>query len=148
MHVSEEESNSRPSTVDSKKTPPLFALHREKTVVNVDITEDQKQAVFNKLVREQTSLHDKIKQQQEQQQEMLRRRLDKSRGKKEMQAKEIMDMSERQKKEYHKTKTEERDRQLQQMQQKIAKSKHRARSRSPNNMGASPIPEDQLSDSD
>ncbi|XP_063400098.1 trichohyalin-like isoform X3 [Mytilus trossulus] len=143
MHVSEEESNSRPSTVDSKKTPPLFALHREKTVVNVDITEDQKQAVFNKLVREQTSLHDKIKQQQEQQQEMLRRRLDKSRGKKEMQAKEIMDMSERQKKEYHKTKTEERDRQLQQMQQKIAKSKHRARSRSPNNMGASPIPEDQ-----
>ncbi|XP_052070817.1 trichohyalin-like isoform X2 [Mytilus californianus] len=143
MIVSEEESNSRPSTVDSKG-PPLF--NREKTVVNVDITEDQKQAVFNKLVREQTSLHDKIKQQQEQQQEMLKRRLDKSRGRKEMQAKEIMDMSERQKKEYHKTKTEERDRQLQQMQQRI--SKHRARSRSPNNMGASPIPEDQLSDSD
>ncbi|CAC5415801.1 unnamed protein product [Mytilus coruscus] len=141
MPASEEESNSRPSTVDSKGPPPLFSLHREKTVVNVDITEDQKQAVFNKLVREQTSLHDKIKQQQEQQQEMLKRRLDKSRGKKEMQAKEIMDMSERQKKEYHKTKTEERDRQLQQMQQRI--SKHRARSRSPNNMGASPIPEDQ-----
>ena len=35
------------------------------------MTEKEKQFVFTKLVREQTSLHDKIKEQQKQQAEMV-----------------------------------------------------------------------------
>ena len=143
MNVSDEEGSSRPSTVDSKGPPP-FGLKREKTVVAVDMTDKEKHVVFSKLVREQTSLHDKIKEQQKQQADMLQRRLDKSKGKKNMQAQEIMDMSERQKKEYQKTKTEEKDRQVLKMQQKI--SSRRARSKSPNSHGISPIQEDQNED--
>jgi len=48
-----------------------FGMQREKTVVDVNVTDAEKQAVYTKLVREQSSLHQKISDQQKQQEEMV-----------------------------------------------------------------------------
>ncbi|CAC5382523.1 unnamed protein product [Mytilus coruscus] len=72
--ISPERSKTEEECDNPKRTPPpLFALHREKAVSNVDITEDQKHAIFNRLLQEQSRFGDKIKQQQKQQEKMMKR---------------------------------------------------------------------------
>ena len=50
---------------------PSFGLRREKTVVDVDVSDDQKELVYKQLLREQTNLHRKMSVDQQRQAEMV-----------------------------------------------------------------------------
>ncbi|XP_069101140.1 trichohyalin-like isoform X2 [Argopecten irradians] len=129
--------SSRPTTVDSKVMPPPFRMTREKTVVDVNVTDEEKNAVVSKLVREQTSLHKKITDTQRQQEEMLQRRLELRKGKRKEEAQHLFEIGERNKSTYQKSKEDEKTRQMEMLKQRV--QARRERSRSPNPIAESPI---------
>ncbi|XP_060082221.1 trichohyalin-like [Ylistrum balloti] len=129
--------SSRPATVDSKVMPPPFRMTREKTVVDVNVTDEEKNAVVSKLVREQTSLHKKITDTQKQQEEMLQRRLEHRKGKRQEEAQQLFEIGERNKSTYQKSKEDEKTRQMELLKQRV--QARRERSRSPNPIAESPI---------
>ncbi|OWF34681.1 hypothetical protein KP79_PYT11450 [Mizuhopecten yessoensis] len=128
--------SSRPTTVDSRVMPPPFRMTREKTVVDVNVTDEEKNAVVSKLVREQTSLHKKITDTQKQQEEMLQRRLELRKGKRQEEAQQLFEIGERNKTTYQKSKEDEKSRQMELLKQRV--QARRGRSRSPNPIAESP----------
>ena len=50
---------------------PGFKMKREKTALDVEVSEDQKQELMQQLVREQTSLHKRISEEQSRQEEIV-----------------------------------------------------------------------------
>ncbi|XP_033746567.1 trichohyalin-like isoform X2 [Pecten maximus] len=128
--------SSRPTTVDSKVKTLPFRMTREKTVVDVNITPEETEAVVSKLVREQTSLHKKITDTQKQQEEMLQRRLELRKGKRKEEAQQLFEIGERNKSTYQKSKEDEKSRQMELLKQRV--QARRDRSRSPNPIAESP----------
>ena len=52
-------------------TSPFGAMRREKTVVDVDVTDEQKQAMYSQLMRQQQQAESKRAQQMMRQEEMV-----------------------------------------------------------------------------
>ena len=50
---------------------PSFGLRREKTVVDVDVSDDQKELVYKQLLQQQTNLQRKMSVDQQRQAEMV-----------------------------------------------------------------------------
>ncbi|XP_052249024.1 uncharacterized protein LOC127856876 isoform X2 [Dreissena polymorpha] len=109
-----------PSSRGSNETPlPTFSLRREKTVVDVEVTDEQKQALLSQVVQQQRNLQNKITEQQRRQEEMLRRRLDSKKGRQTEEAAELISLGERQKTTLEKSQQDEKARQLQVIQDRV-----------------------------
>ena len=62
------------SSDESRFSTPIdipFGLHREKTVVDVDVSDEQKQAMYSQLMRQQQQAESKRDQQMRRQEEMV-----------------------------------------------------------------------------
>ncbi|XP_053377355.1 trichohyalin-like isoform X2 [Mercenaria mercenaria] len=116
-----------PSQRSSNDTPlpPFGGMRREKTVVDVDITEDQKQAFLAQMTQQQRNLQNKISAQQKKQEEMLRRRLEARQGKQKEEAAEVLSLGHRQKTILMKSQQDEKERQLTKMKEKVAKQREK-----------------------
>ncbi|KAK3103340.1 hypothetical protein FSP39_018604, partial [Pinctada imbricata] len=104
------ESQDKPSSSSSSRTVdsnfidnvlleqnPFAAMKREKTVLNVELTDKERDDELKKLHREQFNLRSRIQDQQKQQEEMLQRRLKQRQNKKELEAQQLLSLGERQK---------------------------------------------------
>ncbi|ESO89983.1 hypothetical protein LOTGIDRAFT_164682 [Lottia gigantea] len=89
----EKEKNPRSKSVDAKKSS---LLKREKTALDIEVSDGQKQAMFSQIVRQQQNLQSKITDQQKQQEENLQKRLAAKRNQNE-QAAALVNLGERQK---------------------------------------------------
>ncbi|XP_060592636.1 LOW QUALITY PROTEIN: trichohyalin-like, partial [Ruditapes philippinarum] len=116
-----------PSQRSSNDTPlpPFGGMRREKTVVDVDITEDQKQAFLAQMTQQQRNLQNKISAQQKRQEEMLRRRLEMRQGKQKEEAAEVLSLGHRQKTILMKSQQDEKERQLTKMKEKVARQREK-----------------------
>ncbi|KAL4226590.1 hypothetical protein ACF0H5_014574 [Mactra antiquata] len=110
---------------DDTPLPPFGGMRREKTVVDVDVTEDQKQAVLSQMAQQQRTLQNKLTEQQKKQQEVLKRRLEMRHGRQTEQAQEVLSIGHRQKTILEKSKQDEKERQLQKMKEKVAKQREK-----------------------
>ncbi|WAR25161.1 hypothetical protein MAR_010865 [Mya arenaria] len=77
--------------------PPFGGMRREKTVVDVEVSDEQKAALLSQMVQHQKNLQSKITEQQRKQEEMLRRRLDVRKGRQTDEAAEVFSIGQRQK---------------------------------------------------
>lgn len=118
---SDESRFSTPSQLDV----PFGGMRREKTVVDVDVSDEQKQAMYSQLMRQQQQAESKRAQQMMRQEEMLKRRLAARQGKQKDEAAEVLSIGQRQKTTLEKTQKDEKDRQLQKIEEKRARMKEK-----------------------
>ncbi|XP_052781835.1 trichohyalin-like [Mya arenaria] len=110
--------------------PPFGGMRREKTVVDVEVSDEQKAALLSQMVQHQKNLQSKITEQQRKQEEMLRRRLDVRKGRQTDEAAEVFSIGQRQKTILEKTQQDEKARQLQTIQERVIRQREK-RSPSP-----------------
>lgn len=124
----EEEEEAAKKKADEKKPAPDmplpggFAMKREKTVIDVDVSEEKQRAIVSSLLREHTNVGMKFEQERTRQEEMIRAR--KARKKSRMEQKQeevatIMGLGERQKTFVEQQKKEERERQVARVRDRI-----------------------------
>ncbi|XP_055999875.1 trichohyalin-like isoform X3 [Ostrea edulis] len=116
--------SSRPSTRDSN---PFASMKREKTALDVTVSDKEKQDTYTKLMREQTAVFQHKQESQRKQEEMLKRRLAERQSKKQAEVQSLLNLGERQKTNLLAAKQDEKDKQLERMKERIK----RERSRSP-----------------
>ncbi|XP_071784125.1 uncharacterized protein [Asterias amurensis] len=109
------------SAAKNTPLPPGFGLQREKTVIDVEVSEETKQALFKSLVREHTKAQLQVEKEQEKQTEQLKQRLKQRKSRYQDAATMLLGMGERQKTMVEKTNKEERDRQITMVRERIQK---------------------------
>ncbi|XP_062600408.1 trichohyalin-like [Saccostrea cucullata] len=115
---------SRPNTMDSN---PFASMKREKTALDVTVSDKEKHDTYTKLMREQTAVMQHKQESQRKQEEMLKRRLAERQSKKQAEVQSLLNLGERQKTSLLAAKQDEKDKQLERMKERIK----RERSRSP-----------------
>ncbi|XP_038068700.1 trichohyalin-like isoform X2 [Patiria miniata] len=107
-----------------ERLPPGLGMQREKTVIDVSVSEEKKQALFNTLVREHTKAQLKIEMEQEKQTQMLKERIQQRKHRYQDAATMLLGLGERQKTMVAKTQKDERDRQLTMVKERIEKVRY------------------------
>ncbi|XP_022298182.2 uncharacterized protein LOC111107326 isoform X1 [Crassostrea virginica] len=128
---------SRPSTKDSN---PFASMKREKTALDVTVSDKEKQDTYTKLMREQTAVLQHKQESQRKQEEMLKRRIAERQSKKQAEVQSLLSLGERQKTNLLAAKQDEKDKQLERMKERIK----RERSKSPGKKKQDVIEEKEL----
>ncbi|GFS04525.1 trichohyalin-like [Elysia marginata] len=124
-----------PLATDRKVSMP--SLTREKTVVDVNVTEDEKQAMYDQLLQQERFKHNQITAAQARQEMMLKKRLEDRSSRRENEIAALFSLGERQKTTLQEFKKGERERQLAQMQDRMARMRE-SRSQSPDKRDSRP----------
>ncbi|KAJ8047726.1 hypothetical protein HOLleu_06793 [Holothuria leucospilota] len=114
--------SSAPSSA-TRRDAPFGGMQREKTVVDVDMSESQKNALFTALVRDHTRAQLKRDKEQERHSEALKKRLESRKNKLNDTAMNLIGIGERQKTKLELTKKEEREKQMTMVRERIQKVK-------------------------
>ncbi|XP_022097553.1 trichohyalin-like isoform X2 [Acanthaster planci] len=128
----EEEERKKKEAEEAKKTkdaaaerlPPGLGMQREKTVIDVSVSEEKKKALFDTLVREHTKAQLKIEMEQEKQTQQLKERIQQRKNRYQDAATMLLGLGERQKTMVAKSQKEERDRQLTMVKERIEKVRY------------------------
>lgn len=130
----EEEAAKRKAEDEAKKTAPQdwplpggFGMKREKTVIDVEVSEEKQRAIVSSLLREHTNVGMKFERERTRQEEMLRARKERKKTKMEQKHEEvatIMGLGERQKTFVEQQKKEERERQITMVRQRIERVRY------------------------
>jgi len=134
----EEEESRRKAEQEAKKgeepkkaqdwpLPPGFAMKREKTVIDVEVSEEKQKEIVSSLLREHTNVGMKFERERTRQEEMLRARKERKKNKIEKKQEEvatILGLGERQKTFVEQQKKEERERQITMVRERIARVRH------------------------
>ncbi|XP_013408861.1 trichohyalin [Lingula anatina] len=116
----EEERRRREATMSL----PGSGLRREKTAFDVAISDDQKQAQVQKLVRDQAKVQQRYLQEQSRFSEKLKAQLEERKHKRENEAEALMRLGERQKTILETRKNQDRERQIAMMKERIERVKY------------------------
>ncbi|KAL8585439.1 hypothetical protein ACOMHN_024600 [Nucella lapillus] len=100
-----------------------MGLRREKTVIDTAVTDDQKQAIYNQLVKQQLNEQFSKTAQRQRQEEELKRRLEARKGKREDEVAALFSLGERQKTFLEQAKKGEQERQIAQMRERMSRVK-------------------------
>ncbi|XP_070559138.1 trichohyalin-like isoform X2 [Ptychodera flava] len=127
----EEEAKKKATTDDdqskrsaaSSELPPI-RLKREKTVLDVEVSEEKKKQIFSALVREQTSAQLKIAKQQQKQADMLKEKLDQRKTRRHDEAAAVVGLGVKHKTMLERTQKEERERQINTVKERIARVRY------------------------
>ncbi|XP_070192500.1 trichohyalin-like isoform X3 [Littorina saxatilis] len=109
---------------DSMSTTSSMGMRREKTKINKDVSEDEKQAIYNKLVEQQLRKQNFDSAQRQKQQELLMRRREERKGKREDVAAALFSLGERQKTSLEMAKKGEHKRQMAQIEERVTRAKY------------------------
>ncbi|XP_032219683.2 trichohyalin [Nematostella vectensis] len=107
--------------------PPGFGMKREKTVIDVEVSEEKQREIVSSLIREHTSFGEKFKREQTRQEEMVKKRRRRKKEKIEQQEEEaafILGLGERQKTFVEQKQKGERERQITMIKERIARVRH------------------------
>ncbi|XP_005100379.3 stress response protein NST1 isoform X2 [Aplysia californica] len=114
----------------SPRQTPTFSLTREKTVVDVRVSDEQKQEMYDQVVQQGLKRQQQIFAEQSRQEELLKRKLELRSSKRENEAAALYSLGERQKTVLQQSQRDERERQLAQMKERVSKMRE-SRSKSP-----------------
>ncbi|XP_077983007.1 uncharacterized protein LOC144437842 isoform X2 [Glandiceps talaboti] len=103
---------------------PGMRLKREKTVVDINVSDEKKKEIFTNLVREQTSAQQKIAQSQQKQAQVLQEKLEKKKNRRHNEAAALVGLGERQKTMLVESQKNERDRQITMVKERIARVRY------------------------
>ncbi|PFX16028.1 hypothetical protein AWC38_SpisGene19720 [Stylophora pistillata] len=135
----EEEANRKKAEEEAKKAeepkqapadyplPGGFAMKREKTVIDVEVSKEKQQEILSSLLREHTNVGMKFERERTRQEEMLKARKERKKSRIERKQEEvatIMGLGERQKTFVEQQKKEERERQITMVRERIARVRY------------------------
>ncbi|RMX39987.1 hypothetical protein pdam_00022972 [Pocillopora damicornis] len=107
--------------------PGGFAMKREKTVIDVEVSKEKQQEILSSLLREHTNVGMKFERERTRQEEMLKARKERKKSRIERKQEEvatIMGLGERQKTFVEQQKKEERERQITMVRERIARVRY------------------------
>ncbi|XP_076469709.1 uncharacterized protein LOC143300037 [Babylonia areolata] len=100
-----------------------LGLRREKSLVDAMVSDDQKQAIYNQLVKQQLNEQFSKTAQRQRQEEELKRRLEARKGKRDSEVAALFSLGERQKTFLEQAKKGEQERQIAQMRDRVSRAK-------------------------
>ncbi|KAL3852521.1 hypothetical protein ACJMK2_016149, partial [Sinanodonta woodiana] len=112
---------------EKQRSLSLFGkLQRERTAVSLTLSEDEKQAQYNRLMHSHMAHKEKLEEQRKRQEDMLRRKLANKKGMKQDDVvTELFNLGERQKTVLEKFKEDDKDRQRLKVKEKLANKKRK-----------------------
>nr|KAG5708461.1 hypothetical protein BaRGS_026188 [Batillaria attramentaria] len=99
-------------------------LRREKTIIEADVSEDQKQAIYEKLMRQNLKKQITLSEERQRQEEVLKRKREARKGKREDEAAALFSLGERQKTSLEIAKKGERERQIAEMRERVSRVRY------------------------
>ncbi|XP_064633679.1 golgin subfamily A member 4-like [Lineus longissimus] len=117
----EEEVDAMDIDVTPRDAPPMMAMRREKTIIDVNVTEEESKAIYEKMLREQTIFDKKKLQDKTRQEEIIQRKLQEKKDKRQSEAATIFSKGEKDKLYLEKTQASERERQMTMIKERVAR---------------------------
>nr|XP_006823325.1 PREDICTED: trichohyalin-like [Saccoglossus kowalevskii] len=126
----EEEAAKHPQKLTSAKKSDVYPdlpggpMRRQKTVVDINVSEEKKKQILSTLVSEQTKAQQTIEKEQMKQAEMLKEKLEKHKSRRQDEAAAVVGLGARQKTILEKTQKDERERQITMVKERIARVRY------------------------